>query len=251
MRSVSVWCSATSRSGRTSRPASSRVRWTPTSSPRPPPGPWWPPRRPSRTSGCRWWSPHRARSTSRSCPPRSCSSTRSAATDHTLQDPVHIPVSPQRKGDLPATAEIALNGSPADGSVDAADAVRVLTDRLRTSLVPGARSYLLETIDQGPVTAAGSGDLRRTDLPDQALAPAGEPADHRRRSAAPRSECRDSACLARGSRTGSAICWRTRARRATPATGSPRGRCWTPSAPSIPATPRRRPCWPEPRPGGR
>jgi hypothetical protein len=71
---------------------------------------------------------------------------------HTLQDPVHIPVSPQRKGDLPDTAEIALNGSPADGSVDAADAVRVLTDRLRTSLIPGARSYLLETVEQGPVT---------------------------------------------------------------------------------------------------
>lgn len=70
---------------------------------------------------------------------------------HTLQDPVHIPVNPQRKGDLPAAAEIALNGSPSDSSADAADAVRVLTDRLRTSLVPGARSYLLETIEQGEV----------------------------------------------------------------------------------------------------
>lgn len=71
---------------------------------------------------------------------------------HTLQDPVHIPVIPQRKGDLPATAEIALNGSPSDGSVDAADAVAVLTKRLRTSLVPGTRSYLLETIEQGEVS---------------------------------------------------------------------------------------------------
>ena len=71
---------------------------------------------------------------------------------HTLQDPVHIPVNPQRKGDLPATAQIALNGSPTNASVDAADAVRVLTDRLRTSLVPGARSYLLETVAQGEVS---------------------------------------------------------------------------------------------------
>ena len=70
---------------------------------------------------------------------------------HTLQDPVHIPVNPQRKGDLPASAEIALNGSPSDGSVDASEAVRVLTDRLRTSLVAGARSYLLETVEQGSV----------------------------------------------------------------------------------------------------
>ena len=71
---------------------------------------------------------------------------------HTLQDPVHIPVNPQRKGDLPETAEIALNGSPTDPSVEAADAVRVLTERLRTSLIPGARSYLLETIEQGQVS---------------------------------------------------------------------------------------------------
>ena len=70
---------------------------------------------------------------------------------HTLQDPVHIPVHPQRKGDLPESAEIALNGSPTDSSVEAADAVRVLTDRLRTSLIPGARSYLLETVEQGQV----------------------------------------------------------------------------------------------------
>jgi hypothetical protein len=70
---------------------------------------------------------------------------------HTLQDPVHIPVHPQRKGDLPESAEIALNGSPTDSSVEAADAVRVLTERLRTSLIPGARSYLLETVEQGQV----------------------------------------------------------------------------------------------------
>jgi hypothetical protein len=70
---------------------------------------------------------------------------------HTLQDPVHIPVNPQRKGDLPVSAQIALNGSPTDASVDAADAVRVLTERLRTSLVTGARSYLLETVQQGEV----------------------------------------------------------------------------------------------------
>ena len=70
---------------------------------------------------------------------------------HTLQDPVHIPVNPQRKGDLPVSAQIALNGSPTDASVDAADAVRVLTERLRTSLVTGARSYLLETVQHGEV----------------------------------------------------------------------------------------------------
>jgi hypothetical protein len=70
---------------------------------------------------------------------------------HTLQDPVHIPVNPRRKGDLPATAEVALNGSPTDGSVDTAEAVRVLVDRLRTSLIPGARAYLLETVEQGEV----------------------------------------------------------------------------------------------------
>src|SRR6478735_637609 len=70
---------------------------------------------------------------------------------HTLQDPVHIPVNPQRKGDLPVSAQIALNGSPTDASVGGADAVRVLTERLRTSLVTGARSYLLETVQQGEV----------------------------------------------------------------------------------------------------
>ncbi len=70
---------------------------------------------------------------------------------HTLQDPVHIPVNPQRKGDLPPAAEIALNGSPSDSAADPADAVRTLTERLRTTLVPGARSYLLETIEQGQV----------------------------------------------------------------------------------------------------
>ena len=40
---------------------------------------------------------------------------------------------------------------PPIASVDAADAVRVLTDRLRTSLIPGARAYLLETVAQGEV----------------------------------------------------------------------------------------------------
>ena len=45
-----------------------------------------------------------------------------------------------------------LNGSPTDPSAEAADAVRVLTDRLRTSLIPGARSYLLETVEQGQVS---------------------------------------------------------------------------------------------------
>ncbi len=70
---------------------------------------------------------------------------------HTLLDPVHIPVNPQRKGDLPASAEIALNGGPGDGSARAAEAVGVLTDRLRTSLIPGTRSYLLETVEQGDV----------------------------------------------------------------------------------------------------
>ena len=71
---------------------------------------------------------------------------------HTLQDPVHIPVTLQRKGDLPAQAEIALNGSPTDPAADAAEAVRVLTQRLRTSLLPGTRSYLLETVEQGKPT---------------------------------------------------------------------------------------------------
>ena len=71
---------------------------------------------------------------------------------HTLQDPVHIPVNPRRKGDLPGSAEIALNGSPSDSSVEASDAVRVLTGRLRATLTPGTRSYLLETIEQGEVT---------------------------------------------------------------------------------------------------
>ena len=73
-------------------------------------------------------------------------------TRHSLQDPVHIPVSHQRKGDLPATAEIALNGSPTDQSADPAAAVAALTQRLRATLLPGRRAYLLATIDQGEPT---------------------------------------------------------------------------------------------------
>lgn len=62
------------------------------------------------------------------------------------QDPVHIPVVRQRTGDLPETAEIALNGSSTRTDVDPADAVTALTSRLQVRLQPGTRSYLLETI---------------------------------------------------------------------------------------------------------
>lgn len=75
-----------------------------------------------------------------------------AETRHSLQDPVHIPVSHQRKGDLPPAAQIALNGSPTDPAADPAAAVASLTKRLRATLQPGRRAYLLETIDQGEPT---------------------------------------------------------------------------------------------------
>lgn len=71
---------------------------------------------------------------------------------YTAQDPVHIPVSQSREG-LPDTAELTLSGNPSRGA-DAATAIQALTRRLQVRRVPGARSYLLETVtpaDVGPL----------------------------------------------------------------------------------------------------
>lgn len=65
---------------------------------------------------------------------------------YTGQDPVHIPVKHQRRGELPVTAEITLSGSPVDPTANAADAIQALTDRLVATRQPGTRSYLLQTI---------------------------------------------------------------------------------------------------------
>ena len=73
-------------------------------------------------------------------------------THYTAQDPVHIPVKQQRD-DLPAKAELTLSGNPSR-DVDAATAIKALTDRLQVVRVPTARTYLLETItpaDAGPL----------------------------------------------------------------------------------------------------
>lgn len=67
-------------------------------------------------------------------------------------DPVHIPVDPRRKGDLPATAEIALNGSPLTPGGDPAKAVTALVARLRVTRQGASRNYLLETVTAGVPT---------------------------------------------------------------------------------------------------
>lgn len=63
---------------------------------------------------------------------------------YTAQDPVHVPVRQQRDN-LPATAELTLSGNPT-GSEAGAAATAALTARLRVTLMPGTRIYLLETI---------------------------------------------------------------------------------------------------------
>jgi hypothetical protein len=71
---------------------------------------------------------------------------------YSAQDPVHIPVKQQRD-DLPEKAELTLSGNPTRHA-DATAAIAALTDRLQVVRVPGARSYLLETItpaDVGPL----------------------------------------------------------------------------------------------------
>lgn len=72
------------------------------------------------------------------------------STDHggvsyTAQDPVHIPVKHQRD-DLPDTAELTLTGNPTTNDADPAAAIAALTQRLRVTRIPRARTYLLETI---------------------------------------------------------------------------------------------------------
>jgi hypothetical protein len=64
---------------------------------------------------------------------------------YTGQDPVHIPVNAQREN-LPDEALITISGNPTDPKADPAAAIEALTEQLTTRRVPGARSYLLETV---------------------------------------------------------------------------------------------------------
>jgi len=65
---------------------------------------------------------------------------------YTGQDPVHVPVSHQRRGDLPARAEITISGNPLDPRIRAVDAIEALTERLEATLQSTSRSYLLQTV---------------------------------------------------------------------------------------------------------